>query len=49
MLGRTPLGLKGLCSRCVMANGWKLRLEEVDEIGKVKGMDRSLYNDYRGW
>ena len=45
MLGRIPLGLKGLCSKCVMANGWKLWLGEVDENGKVKGTDRSLYND----
>ena len=42
---KIPLGLKGLWLRCVMANGWKFWLGEVEKNGEVKGMDRSLYND----
>ena len=49
MHGKIPLGLKGLRLGCVMANGWRFWLGEVDENEEVKGMDRSLYNDCRGW
>ena len=32
-----------------MVNGWKFCLGEVGENGEVRGMDKSLYNDCRGW
>ena len=32
-----------------MASGWRFFPREVDENGEVKGKDRSLYNDCRGW
>ena len=32
-----------------MASCWRFCLGEVNENGEVKGMDRSLYNDCRGW
>ena len=46
---KIPLGLKGSWSRCVMANGWKFWLGEVEVNGEVKGTNMSLYNDCRGW
>ena len=46
---KIPLGLKGLWLGCVMANGRKFWLGEVEENGEVKGTNMSLYNDCRGW
>ena len=46
---KISLGLKGLWLGCVMANGWKFWLGEVEENGEVKGTNMSLYNVCRGW